>query len=85
MLVIFDVEGVLFDAEYLPLLAEKFNKEKEIWEITKKGIQGDINWEDGLKTRVGLLRGIDLKTCKEVALGYLGSIVFLNKTDNPVE
>ncbi len=67
MLVIFDVEGVLFDAEYLPLLAEKFNKEKEIWEITKKGIQGEINWEDGLKTRVDMLRGIDLKTCKEVA------------------
>jgi len=67
LLVIFDVEGVLFDAEYLPLLAEKFNKEKEIWEITKKGIQGEINWEDGLKTRVDMLRGIDLKTCKEVA------------------
>ena len=31
MLVIFDVEGVLFDAEYLPILAEKLNKEKEIW------------------------------------------------------
>jgi len=67
LLVIFDVEGVLFDAEYLPILAEKLNKEKEIWEITKKGIQGEINWEDGLKTRVGLLKGIDLKICKEVA------------------
>ncbi len=67
MLVIFDVEGVLFDAEYLPILAEKLNKEKEIWEITKKGIQGEINWEDGLKTRVDLLRGIELKTCKEIA------------------
>jgi len=67
LLVIFDVEGVLFDAEYLPILAEKLNKEKEIWEITKKGIQGEINWEDGLKTRVDLLRGIELKTCKEIA------------------
>jgi phosphoserine phosphatase len=67
LLVIFDVEGVLFDAEYLPILAEKLNKEKEIWEITKKGIQGEINWEDGLKTRVDLLRGIDFKTCKEIA------------------
>lgn len=67
MLVIFDVEGVLFDAEYLPILAEKLNKEKEIWEITKKGIQGEINWEDGLKTRVDLLKGIDFKTCKDVA------------------
>jgi len=67
LLVIFDVEGVLFDAEYLPILAEKLNKEKEIWEITKKGIQGEINWEDGLKTRVDLLRGIHLKTCQDVA------------------
>lgn len=67
MLVIFDVEGVLFDAEYLPILAEKINKEKEIWEITKKGIQGDINWEDGLKTRINLLKGLDQSICKEVA------------------
>ncbi len=67
MLVIFDVEGVLFDAEYLPILAEKINKEKEIWEITKKGIQGEINWEDGLKTRVKSLKGLDFKTCQEVA------------------
>ena len=67
MLVIFDVEGVLFDAEYLPLLAEKINKENEIWEITKKGIQGAINWEEGLQTRVDALRGLSFETCKEVA------------------
>ena len=59
MLAIFDVEGVLYDAEYLPVLAEKLNKEKEIWEITKQGIQGKINWEEGLKQRVELLRGLD--------------------------
>ena len=35
LLVIFDVEGVLLDEEYLPILAEKLNKEDEIWEITK--------------------------------------------------
>ena len=67
MLVIFDVEGVLYDAEYLPILAEKVNKEDEIWEITKKGIQGAINWEEGLRTRVGALRGMDREMCQEVA------------------
>ena len=45
------MEGVLYDAEYLPILAEKINKEQEIWNITKKGIQGLINWEDGLKKK----------------------------------
>ncbi|MFZ8908653.1 MAG: phosphoserine phosphatase SerB [Nitrosopumilaceae archaeon] len=67
MLVIFDVEGVLYDAEYLPILAEKLGKENEIWEITKKGIQGVINWEEGLKTRVDALRGLDYDTCQVVA------------------
>ena len=67
MLAIFDVEGVLYDAEYLPILAEKVNKEKEIWEITKQGIQGKIDWEEGLKRRVDLLNGIDYDTCIQVA------------------
>ena len=67
MLAIFDVEGVLYDAEYLPVLAERVNKEKEIWEITKKGIQGKIDWEKGLTERVRLLRGLDYETCVQVA------------------
>ena len=61
------MEGVLYDAEYLPILAEKINKEQEIWDITKKGIQGLINWEEGLKKRVELLKGISFETCVEVA------------------
>jgi phosphoserine phosphatase len=60
MLIIFDVEGVLLNAEYLPVLAQKFGpqKEKEIWDITKQGIRGAIDWEEGLCKRVNALRGI---------------------------
>lgn len=61
------MEGVLLDAEYLPILAEKINKQDEIWEITRKGIQGVINWEEGLRTRVNTLKGISYETCKEIA------------------
>ena len=57
----------MYDAEYLPILAEKVNKEQEIWDITKKWIQGLINWEDGLQKRVELLKGINYETCVEVA------------------
>ena len=67
MLAIFDVEGVLYDAEYLPILAEQVNKEREIWDITKKGIQGLINWEDGLKSRVDLLKGLSFDVCQQIA------------------
>ena len=69
LLAIFDVEGVLYDAEYLPILAEQVNKEKEIWDITKKGIQGLINWEEGLENRVNLLKGLSLDVCQQVADG----------------
>jgi len=67
LLAIFDVEGVLFDAEYLPLLAEQINMENEIWNITKQGISGKINWEYGLKARIKLLKGLSYQTCQNVA------------------
>ncbi len=69
MLAVFDVEGVLLDAEYLPVLASLMGpeKEKEIWDITKAGIRGDINWEEGLKRRVHALRGIRYEDAKKIA------------------
>jgi len=42
-------------------------KKEEIWDITKQGIQGIINWEDGLKKRIELLKGLSYETCKEIA------------------
>ena len=67
MLAIFDVEGVLLDAEFLPILAEQINRQDEIWAITRQGIEGKIDWEEGLKRRIDLLRGIDYQTCKKVS------------------
>ena len=68
MLVIFDVEGVLLDAEYLPLLAKLVGKEDEIMDITVKGIKGEIPWEEGLLKRVDALRGIDHEKALDTAL-----------------
>lgn len=69
MLVIFDVEGVLLNAEYLPVLAKLLGpkKEEEIWDITNKGIRGEINWEEGLKERVHALRGIEYNQAYKIA------------------
>ena len=68
MLIIFDVEGVLLNAEYLPVLAQIFGleKEKEIWDITKQGIRGEIKWEEGLIKRVQALRGISYEDAKRI-------------------
>ena len=69
MLVIFDVEGVLLNAEYLPVLSQIMGpeKEKEIWRITKQGIRGEINWEEGLKKRISALKGISFEDAKRIA------------------
>jgi phosphoserine phosphatase len=63
------VEGVLLNAEYLPILAQVLgpSKEKEIWDITKQGIRGDIDWEEGLRKRVNALKGIKFDDAKLIA------------------
>jgi phosphoserine phosphatase len=68
MLIIFDVEGVLLNAEFLPVLAQLMGpeKEKEIWDITKQGIRGDIKWEEGLRKRVEALRGIKKEEAEKI-------------------
>ena len=67
MLAIFDTEGVLIDGEFLPELAKVVGKEEKIWEITKKGISGEIEWEKGLIERINELKGVSYDDCKRVS------------------
>jgi phosphoserine phosphatase len=41
-------------------------KEKEIWRITKQGIRGEINWEEGLKKRISALKGVRFEDAKRI-------------------
>lgn len=67
MLIVFDIEAVLVDGEFLPELAKSVGKEKEVMEITLKGIRGEIKWEEGLKERIGILKGVRYEDASEVA------------------
>ena len=67
MLAIFDVEGVLVDGEFLPELAKKVDRENEVYELTMKGIKGEIIWEDGLSQRLALVHGCLQQDCIDVA------------------
>ncbi|MGC9157195.1 MAG: phosphoserine phosphatase SerB [Candidatus Micrarchaeia archaeon] len=66
-LVVFDGEGVLIDGEFLPELAKKLGKGKEVEEITFQGIRGEIKWEDGFYKRIELLKGASYELCLDVA------------------
>jgi phosphoserine phosphatase len=67
LIVVFDVEGVLVDGEFLPEAAKLVGKEKEVQEITLAGIAGEINWEEGLRRRIEIIRGISFDDCVEVS------------------
>ena len=57
-LVVFDLENTLIFNEFLPELAALLGKEAEVAEITRAGIDGRIDWEDGFRRRAALLRGL---------------------------
>ena len=57
----------MIDGEFLPEIAKVVGKEKEVREITDKGIAGDISWEQGLRQRMDLVRGVTFSQCVEVS------------------
>ena len=69
MILILDAEGVVFDAEYLPGLAAARSETAgaEVDRITREGIQGKIDWEDGLRARINALCGTPYETCTRMA------------------
>lgn len=64
---IFDIESVLLDAEFLPLLAKRVGKWKFVHDITLKGIRGEIKWEEGLRQRIEALKGVKQEVVAEAA------------------
>lgn len=57
-LVVFDLENTLIFNEFLPELAAMVGKEAEVAAITRAGIDGRIDWEDGFRMRAQLLKGL---------------------------
>jgi len=65
-LIVFDLDGVLLD-EYLPELAKLVNKEREVDDITQQGIRQEIDWKEGLRKRITLLKGLPIEDAKKIA------------------
>ena len=57
-LVVFDLENTLIFNEFLPDLAALLGREDEVADITRAGIDGRIDWEEGFRRRAALLRGL---------------------------
>lgn len=65
-LIAFDLDNVLIDGEAIDEIGKLMGVEAEISEITKKAMEGDIDFETALNERVALLKGASVENIKEV-------------------
>ena len=65
-LIAFDLDNVLIDGEAIDEIGKLMDVEVEISEITKKAMEGDLDFETALKERVALLKGASVEDIKDV-------------------
>ncbi|MEE9593063.1 MAG: HAD family phosphatase [Thermoplasmata archaeon] len=79
----FDLENTLIYNELLPDLARLVGREEEVGRITKLGVEGKIDWEEGFRERASLLAGVTREDVGKMAddlrlvpgaLGFVKSI-----------
>jgi len=65
-LIAFDLDNVLIDGEAIDEIGKLMDVESEISELTKKAMEGDLDFETALKKRTALLKGASVENIKEV-------------------
>ena len=68
-LVVFDLDMTLIEQEIINELAKAAGVEEEVAEITKKAMEGEIDYKESLKQRVKLLKGLPASIFDEVFSG----------------
>ena len=65
-LCVMDVDGTLIAEEVIDLLGREAGCEEEISEITRKAMQGELDFETSLRERVSLLKGLPISVFNTV-------------------
>ncbi len=65
-MVVFDMDGTIIDEEIIDELAKAAGVGKRVAEITAKGMRGEIDFSEGLRERVRLLRGLPVEVMEEI-------------------
>jgi len=73
-LLVADMESTIIRQEMLEEVAAEFGLRQEVTEITKKGLRGEVSFEDSLSERLNLLRGKGINEFEK-----LQSIISYNK------
>ena len=65
-LIVFDVDGTLVDAEMIDELAKAAGVGGKVSEITSRAMNGEIEFTQALKERVGLLKGLPVESLDSI-------------------
>jgi phosphoserine phosphatase len=65
-LIVFDVDGTLVDAEMIDELAKAAGVGGKVSEITSRAMNGEIEFKQALKERVGLLKGLPVEVLDSI-------------------
>ena len=86
----FDLENTLIYNELLPDLARLVGQEEEVRRITKLGVEGRIDWEEGFRQRASFLAGVSRRDVQKAAAdlrpvpGALGFVKSIRGHGHPV-
>ncbi len=65
-LIVFDMDSTIVDTEVVVELAKAANAEEEVKELTKKAMDGEIDFKEALKQRVRLLEGLPVDVLEKI-------------------
>jgi phosphoserine phosphatase len=68
-LVVFDMDSTLIQGEVIDELADRLGKKEEVATLTKRAMEGEMDFQESLIRRVGLLRGLRKTDLDEVYSG----------------
>jgi phosphoserine phosphatase len=60
-LVVFDMDSTLIQGEVIDELADLLGRKPEVAELTKRAMEGEMDFQESLLRRVGLLKGLSRK------------------------
>lgn len=72
-LAVFDFDSTLMDGETIEIIADELGLKEEVAAITKRAMEGELDFFDSLTYRVSLLKGISVSRVEEIchSLSYM--------------
>jgi phosphoserine phosphatase len=68
-LIFFDMDSTLIDMEVIDEMARRAGVYREVSRITEKAMRGDFDFEESLRQRVALLKGLRVEALAEIREG----------------